>query len=58
MTPHMRHCLRKELVSRGFTPSGESPNGTMALDDAYLDDMDVGELLDTMVVRRKKMFLV
>jgi hypothetical protein len=56
MNATTRHELRKELTSRGFTADGGSPNETMTLDDAYLDDVDLGELLETMVARREKVF--
>ena len=50
----LRDCLQKELALRGFSSRGEAPNCTMAIDDAYLDDTELGELLETMVARREK----
>ena len=50
----LRDSLQKELASRGFSSRGEAPNGTMAFDDAYLDDIELSDLLETMVTRREK----
>ena len=52
----IRNDLRTQLISRGFSRDGQAPNGTMSLDDAYLDGTDIGELLDQLVARREKVF--
>jgi hypothetical protein len=46
--------LRKELMKRGFSEKGASPNNSVVLDDAYLDGLAISELLDLMVQRREK----
>ena len=56
MNATTKHELQKELIRRGFTADGSSPNETMTLDDGYLDDVDLDELLETMVARREKVF--
>jgi hypothetical protein len=56
MKTALRDELRQELVSRGYTSAGESPDGTMALEDAYLDKVELGDLLEAMVARREKVF--
>ena len=48
--------LQKELMSRGFKPNGDFPNETMTLDGDYLDEIDLPELLESMVARREKVF--
>ena len=50
----LRDCLQKELASRGFSSQGEAPNRTMAFGETYLDDTELGDLLETMVARREK----
>ena len=56
MNARTRSSLRDELTARGFTPRGESPNHSMTLDDAFLDGVDIVDLLDMMVVRRERIF--
>jgi hypothetical protein len=46
--------LLESLRRLGFSQSGESPNGTMAIDMEYLLERDLGEVLDEMVVRRER----
>ena len=48
--------LRKELVARGFSAGGVSPNDTIVLDDALLAEIAIASLLETMVARREKVF--
>lgn len=47
--------LKRELAARGFS-GGTSPNGTMTLDDEYLNAMGLGQLLEQLVARREKTF--
>ena len=56
MKPAIRDRLREELRSRGFKDSGDSPHGTMTLDEDYLDAVALSDLLDMMVSRREKFF--
>jgi hypothetical protein len=56
MKSALRDDLKCELEGRGFRPDGSSPNSTVVLDDAYLDDVDIAELLEIMVARREKIF--
>ena len=48
--------LRKELISRGFSTEGVSPNNTMVIDDAFLGEIEIAALFETMVARREKVF--
>lgn len=48
--------LRTELSSRGYDPDGKSPGGSIVLDYDQLDEIELGDLLDQMVVRREKIF--
>lgn len=54
MSPAVRDRLRFELLSRGFSGGGAPPNDTIVLDDAYLHEVSVSDLLGLMVVRREK----
>ena len=56
MTQHLLELLVQELRSRGFSPEGWSPNGTMILNDDYLASLNITNLLDIMVTRREKIF--
>ena len=56
MNAAIRHVFREELISRGFTPTGVSPNDTMTLTDEYLEEIDFAELFESMVARREKVF--
>lgn len=56
MNAAFRDRLRSELASRGFTPAGDSPNRTMTLDETYLDAVELGDLMETVVARREKVF--
>lgn len=48
--------LKEELSARGFTPEGFSPGDSVGYTDAYLESVELGDLLDTMVSRREKIF--
>lgn len=48
--------LKRELGARGFATDGTAPNGSITFDDAYLSAIELGELLDTMIARREKVF--
>jgi hypothetical protein len=54
MNGALRDPLKAELLARGFGANGESPNGTMTVDDQYLAGVEIGNLLDIMVTRREK----
>ena len=56
MNRALREELTRELLLRGFKPGGSSPNDTMILDDQFLADVSIGDLLETMVARREKVF--
>ena len=56
MKPSIREELLSELFARGFTTRGASPRDTMILDETYLGDVDIAELLELMVARREKIF--
>jgi hypothetical protein len=56
MNDRMLAALKDELVARGFESDGSAPNDTMTLDYAYLSEVEVGDLLETMVARREKVF--
>jgi hypothetical protein len=56
MNRQLREELRKELSSRGFRGDGTSPNDTIVLGDAFLDDVELASLFDTLVSRREKLF--
>ena len=55
MRTDIREELKRQLVSRGFR-GPESPNRTMTLDDDYLAEIGVGELMKQLVARREKVF--
>ncbi len=48
--------LKKELLSRGFSAEGGSPHDTVVLPFAHMGDVEIGDLLETMVARREKIF--
>jgi len=54
MNDRILTALKDELVARGFELDGSAPNDTMSLDDAYLSELDLGDLLETMIARREK----
>ena len=51
-----RSQLLKELAARGYRDDGSSPHRTIVLDYDELNDVELGELLEQMVVRREKIF--
>lgn len=53
MSPHAKQLLLAELARRGYR-DGASPNSTIVLDLAELEELDLGEFLDMMVTRREK----
>lgn len=56
MNSHVCEAIKKELAARGYSEAGESPNGTMTLDDEYLRSVEVVELIDQLISRREKIF--
>ena len=56
MSPEIKRELWRELVNRGFTTSGAAPNDTMGFDETFLDGVEIGDLFDTLVSRREKIF--
>lgn len=48
--------VRKELASRGYDADGKSPNGSIVLDYDQLAEIELGDMLDQLVVRREKIF--
>lgn len=54
MNQRIRNELKNLLTARGFKRGLESPNGTMVLDEKYLDETSLGEFFDLMVTRREK----
>ncbi len=56
MNKRIREELRRELLARGFTADGTSPNNTMVVDDEFLEGIEIAALFDTMIARREKVF--
>jgi hypothetical protein len=56
MNASIRDDLKRELLLRGFDGGLASPQGTMVLDDIFLGEVEIADLLDTMVARREKVF--
>jgi hypothetical protein len=56
MNKRILEQLKKELVSRGFTAEGYSPHDTVGFDDTYLANVELADLLETMVARRERLF--
>lgn len=56
MTAQTCQLLRASLCRHGFTPEGDSPNGTFKLDDSYLSQNGIANLLVILVARREKVF--
>jgi hypothetical protein len=54
--PLVRDEVLRELRARGFNEHGTSPNDTMVLDEIYVGDVDIADLLEIMVARREKIF--
>jgi hypothetical protein len=55
MTPNIRAQLKQELALRGYI-GRMAPHGTMWLDDAYLAEASIGDLMDQLIARREKVF--
>lgn len=56
MNSRIFDALKAELLARGFRRDGAAPSNTMTLDDEYLLAVELGDLFDTMVARREKIF--
>jgi hypothetical protein len=56
MNSRVREELRKELAHRGFSADGASPGNTMVIDEAFLTEIEIAALFETMVARREKVF--
>ena len=56
MNEFTRGQLLKELASRGYRDDGSSPFRSIVLDYDELAEIELGELLEQMVVRREKIF--
>lgn len=56
MNAHVAAEIMRELVSRGYAPDGNAPNGTMELGESYIRSVELGELFDMLVARREKVF--
>ena len=54
MKRRTRERFETELRRRGYSEELQSPNDGMGFAGAYLDEVGVAELLDSLVVRREK----